>query len=63
LLEEFITSKLERALEEITSGSWAKTGRESTNTLLGNDLSDPSKETFVVCGGIELDSCLDAVRK
>jgi hypothetical protein len=62
LLEEFITSKLERALEEISRSSWAKAGQESTSTLLGNDLSETSNEALVICGRIELYSCLDAVR-
>jgi hypothetical protein len=62
LLEEFISSKLECALEEVSSSSWPETSQQSTGTLLGNDLSETSNESFVVCDGVELDSCLDAVQ-
>lgn len=62
LLEEFISSKLECALEEVSSSSWAETSQESTSTFLSNNLSETSNETFVVCDGVELDSCLNAVR-
>ena len=61
LLEELITSKLERALEEVTRGCGAKTRQQRTGALLGDDLSDTTKETLVVCDGVELYSCLDAV--
>ena len=60
LLEEFITSELECALEEITSSSRTETSQESTGTFLCDDLSESTNETFVICDGIELDSCLDA---
>jgi hypothetical protein len=62
LLEEFIASKLERALEEISRSGRAKASQESTSTLLGNNLSETSNKTLVICDGIELYSCLNAVR-
>ena len=60
LLEEFITSKLECALEEVSSGCGTETSQESTGTLIGNDLTEPSNQASVICGGVELYSCLDA---
>lgn len=60
LLEEFITSKLEGALEEIAGKGGTNTGQESTCTLVGNDFSEASDQASVVCDGVELDSCFDA---
>jgi len=62
LLEEFISPKLECALEEVAGSSWPKTSQQSTSTFLSNNLSETSKETSIVCDGVELDSCLDAVQ-
>ena len=61
LLEEFVTSELERALKEVSSSSRTETGRQSTDTLLGDDLAETTNQSFVVCDGIELYSSLDAV--
>ncbi len=61
LLEQLISSELECALEEVSSGSWTETSQQSTSTLISDDLSETTDETFVVCDGIELDSCLHAV--
>lgn len=63
LLEQFITSKLECALEEVSSSCWAETRQESTCTLICDDLSEATYETSVVRNGIELDSCLYAAMK
>lgn len=63
LLEQLVTSELERALEKVTSSSWAKTSQKSSSTLVLNDLSESPNETLVVCNGIELYSCLDAAPK
>lgn len=60
LLEKLISSKLECALEEITSSSWTETSQQSTGTLLSDNLSESSDQTLVVCGRVELNSCLDA---
>jgi hypothetical protein len=60
LLEEFISSELERALEEIPSSRGTKTGQESTRTFLRDRLSETSNETFVICLRVELYSGLDA---
>jgi hypothetical protein len=62
LLEQFITSELECALKEITSSSWTETSSKSTNTLVGNDLSETTDKTFVICDRVELDSGLDTVK-
>lgn len=42
LLEEFISSELECALEEISSSGRPETSQESTGTLLGDDLAESS---------------------
>lgn len=63
LLEQFITSELEGTLKEVTSSGWAKTGQESTSTLVGDDLTETTDETLVVGDGVKLDSGLDAERK
>lgn len=60
LLEEFISSELECALEEIPSSSGTKTGQESTKTFLRDRLSETSNETSVICFRVELYSGLDA---
>ena len=60
LLEKLISSKLECALEEVTSSGWTETSQQSTSTLLSNNLSESSDQTLVVCGRVELNSCLDA---
>ena len=61
LLEEFITSELEGALEEVTCKGWADTCQESTCALLCDDLTETSDQTSVVCDGVELDSGLDDI--
>lgn len=42
LLEEFISSKLECALEEVSSSGRTETRQESSGTLLGDDLTEAS---------------------
>ena len=59
LLEEFVTSKLEGALEEITGKGRANTSQESTCALVGNDFSEASDQASVVCDRVELDSGFD----
>jgi len=61
LLEQFITSELECALEEVSCGGGTETSKKSSSTLVCDDLSEASDQTAVVCDGIELDSCLDAI--
>jgi hypothetical protein len=61
LLEQLITSELERALEEVSSGSGTEAGQQRAGTLLCDHLSESAEEALVVCDGVELNSCLDAV--
>lgn len=61
LLEELVSSELERALQEVACGRGTEACGERAEALLGDDLSDAAEEAFVVCDGVELDSCLDAV--
>jgi hypothetical protein len=61
LLEQFISSELERALEEVSGSGGTETGQQRTSTLIGDDLAETPNETLVVCDGIELYSGLDAV--
>jgi hypothetical protein len=63
LLEQLVASELERALEEIACSGGTEAGQESTRTLLCDHLADAAEEAPVVCGGVELDSCLDAVQR
>ena len=60
LFEEFISSKLECTLKEVSSGGRTETSQESTGTLLGDDLTETSNQSLVICDGVELYSCLDA---
>jgi hypothetical protein len=50
-------------LEEIACSGGTEAGQESTRTLLRDHLADAAEEAPVVCDGVELDSCLDAVWK
>lgn len=59
LLEEFVSTKLERTLEEVTSEGWASASKESASTLLGNDLAETSDQATVVGNRVELNTCLD----
>lgn len=59
LLEELVSSKLECALEEVTSKCWADTGQKSTGAFICNDLTDAAKEAAIVGDGIKLDFGLD----
>jgi hypothetical protein len=61
LLEEFISSKLECSLEEVTSESWANASPDSTETFLSNDFSESTYETTVVLDRVELYSGLDTI--
>ncbi len=61
LLEQLITSELERALEEVSSGSGTEAGQQGASTLLCNHLSESAEESLVICDGVELNSCLNAM--
>jgi hypothetical protein len=61
LLEQFVTSELERALEEVSSSGWAKSGQKRSSTLICDNLSDSAEKSSVICDRIELDSCLNTV--
>jgi hypothetical protein len=61
LLEQLISTKLEGALKEVSGGGRTEASEEGTGTFFLDDLSDATEEALVVCGGVELDSCLDAV--
>lgn len=61
LLEELITAELECTLQEVAGEGWANTGQESAGALLCDDLTEAADQAAVVCNGIKLDSCLDAV--
>jgi hypothetical protein len=61
LLEEFISSELEGALEEVTGEGWANTGPDGTKSFLSNNFSESTDETAVVLERVELYSGLDAV--
>jgi hypothetical protein len=50
-------------LEEVSSGSRTETGQQRAGTLLCDHLSESAEESLVICDGVELDSCLDAVRR
>lgn len=60
LLEEFVTSELEGALEEVTGGGGTETSEESTGTVGGDDLLEGTDHALVVGDGVELDAGLDA---
>lgn len=62
LLEKLISTELERALQEVACECWASTSEESTGTFVGDDFSEAANQAIVVCDGVELDSCLDAVK-
>lgn len=61
LLEEFISAEFECALEEVASKGWACTGKESTSSLVGDDLTETTDQSAVVGDWVELDTGLDAV--
>ena len=63
LLEEFISTELESALEEITSEGRTGTSQKGTSALLGYDLAETTNQTTVVGNRVELDSGLDALYK
>lgn len=60
LLEELISTELERTLEEVSGKGWASAGKESASTLLGDDLTETSDQATVVGSWVELDASLDA---
>mgnify|MGYP006900020584 CR=1 FL=1 len=62
LLEELVATELQGTLEEVTGGSWAETGEQSSSTLILDDLAEATEQTLVVGHGIKLNSSLDAVR-
>jgi hypothetical protein len=61
LLEEFVSTELQGALEEITGEGRAGTSEESTGTLILDDLAETTDQTAVVGSGVELDASLDDV--
>jgi hypothetical protein len=61
LLEELVTTELERALEEVTGEGRAGTGEQSAGTLVLDDLAEATNHTTVVGSRVELDTGLDAV--
>jgi len=61
LLEEFVTTKLEGTLEEVTGGGRTETSQESAGTLILDDLAETANHTTVVGLGVKLDTGLDAV--
>jgi hypothetical protein len=63
LLEEFVSSKLEGTLEEVTSKGGTSTSEKSASTLVCDDLSEATDQTSVICDGVELNSCLDAINE
>lgn len=60
MLEELVTTELERALEEVASEGGTDTGQQSTGTLILDNLAEATDEASVVGDGVELDSGLDA---
>jgi hypothetical protein len=63
LLEQLVTTELEGTLEEVTGKGGTGTGQESASTLILDDLLEATDHTPVVGLGVELDSCLDAVKR
>lgn len=61
LLEELVSTELERTLEEVTGEGRADTGQESTSALGLDDLAETTDHAIVVGRGVELDAGLDAV--
>jgi hypothetical protein len=55
LLEELITTKLERALHEISSTGRAKPSCKSANTFILDNLAEAADHTTIVSGRVELD--------
>ena len=48
LLPELVTTELEGSLDGVTDDGGAKTGQESTSSLLGDDLSESTNHTLFV---------------
>jgi hypothetical protein len=61
LLEELVSSELQRALDEVAGDGGAEAGEESTSTLVLDDLAEAADHAPVVGGRVELDARLDAV--
>jgi hypothetical protein len=59
LLEEFVSTKLEGSLKEVSSEGWANTSPNSAKSFLSNNLSEATNETAVVLDWVKLYSCLD----
>ena len=62
LLEEFITTKLEGTLKEVTGGGRTETSPDGASTLVGDDLPEATDQTSVVGSGVKLYPGLDAVK-
>jgi hypothetical protein len=61
LFEQFVTSKLEGALKEVTGGGRAETSEKCTSTLIGDYLPETTNHAIIVRGRVELNASLDAV--
>lgn len=61
LLPEFVTSKLEGALEEVTSSGRTETSQKRTSTLSLDDLAETTNHTLVVDFRRELNTGLNDV--
>ena len=61
LLEELVTTELERALEEVAGEGRADTREQGAGTLGLDDLLEAAEQAVVVGDGVELDARLDAV--
>ena len=60
LLEEFVATKLESALEEVASSGGAKASPDGASALVGDDFPEAANETAVVGDRVELYSGFDA---
>ena len=62
-LEKFVSSELEGALEEVSSGRRAEARQQSSRSFLGYDLSETSNHAFVLGERVELHPGLNAVSR
>jgi len=61
LLEEFVSSKFQSSLQEVTRKGRASTGQESACAFILDDFPEATDQASVVCDGIKLNSCLDDI--
>jgi hypothetical protein len=59
-LEELVSTKLEGALEEVSSECRADTSPDGTETFLSDNLPEAADKTFVVFNRVKLYPRLDA---